>query len=228
MSLITKIKTRLIFHLLKKDIHSKFAQFLISSLMKKNVFEDYKTNNVNLNYVVLYFLEVCKQEQEQKQSYNDFVKYLNYYFYKDEYIENDIDDGKISEVIFKLTDEFKSFVKQLELRDDISKLNLQKKEKQQLTDELDKLSNNNNSLSIEQIEELKKNVNDVLTLENKLTAEHKLIKKLFDFHEAEFLSEYELNKLLSIQDDKERIKSIENKIYEMKDEVRKRLAELEP
>lgn len=27
---------------------------------------------------------------------------------------------------------------------------------------------------------------------------------------------------------KERIKSIENKIYEMKDEVRKRLAELEP
>ena len=127
-----------------------------------------------------------------------------------------------------MTDEFKSFVKQLELRDDISKLNLQNKEKQQLTDELDKLSNNNNSLSIEQIEELKKNVNDVLTLENKLTAEHKLIKKLFDFREAEFLSEYELNKLLSIQDDKERIKSIENKIYEMKDEVRKRLAELEP
>lgn len=226
MSLITKIKTRLIFHLLKKDIHSEFVQFLISSLMKKNVFEDYKTNNVNLNYVALYFLEVCKQEQ--KQSYNDFIKYLNYYFYKDEYIENDIDDGKIPEVIFKLTDEFKSFVKQLELRDDISKLNLQKKEKQQLTDELDKLSNNNNSLSIEQIEELKKNVNDVLTLENKLTAEHKLIKKMFDFHEAEFLSEYELNKLLSIQDDKERIKSIENKIYEMKDEVRKRLAELEP
>ena len=127
-----------------------------------------------------------------------------------------------------MTDEFKSFVKQLELRDDISKLNLQNKEKQQLTDELNKLSNNNNSLSIEQIEELKKNVNDVLTLENKLTAEHKLIKKLFDFPEAEFLSEYELNKLLSIQDDKERIKSIENKIYEMKDEVRKRLAELEP
>ena len=127
-----------------------------------------------------------------------------------------------------MTDEFKSFVKQLELRDDISKLNLQKKEKQQLTDELNKLLNNNNSLSIEQIEELKKNVNDVLTLENKLTAEYKLIKKLFDFHEAEFLSEYELNKLLSIQDDKERIKSIENKIYEMKDEVRKRLAELEP
>ena len=127
-----------------------------------------------------------------------------------------------------MTDEFKSFVKQLELRDDISKLNLQNKEKQQLTDELDKLSNNNNSLSIEQIGELKKNVNDVLTLENKLTAEHKLIKKLFDFHEAEFLSEYELNKLLSIQDDKERIKSIENKIYEMKDEVRKRLAELKP
>lgn len=77
-----------------------------------------------------------------------------------------------------MTDEFKSFVKQLELRDDISKLNLQKKEKQQLTDELDKLSNNNNSLSIEQIEELKKNVNNVLTLENKLTAEHKLIKKI--------------------------------------------------
>lgn len=127
-----------------------------------------------------------------------------------------------------MTDEFKSFVKQLELRDDISKLNLQKKEKQQLIDELNKLLNNNNSLSIEQIEELKKNVNDVLTLENKLTAEHKLIKKLFDFREAEFLSEYELNKLLSIQDDKERIKSIENKIYEMKDEVRKRLAELEP
>ena len=127
-----------------------------------------------------------------------------------------------------MTDEFKSFVKQLELRDDISKLNLQNKEKQQLTDELNKLSNNNNSLSIEQIEELKKNVNDVLTLENKLTAEHKLIKKLFDFHEAEFLSEYELNKILSIQDDKERIESIENKIYEMKDEVRKRLAELEP
>lgn len=194
--------------------------------MKKNVFADYKTNNVNLNYVALYFLEVYKQEQ--KQSYNDFVNYLNYYFYKDEHIENDIDDGKISEITFKLTDEFKSFVEQLELRDDISKLNLQKKEKQQLTDELDKLSNNNNSLSIEQIEELKKNVNDVLTLENKLTAEHKLIKKLFDFREAEFLSEYELNKLLSIQDDKERIKSIENKIYEMKDEVRKRLAELEP
>lgn len=127
-----------------------------------------------------------------------------------------------------MTDEFKSFVKQLELRDDISKLNLQNKEKQQLTDELNKLSNNNNSLSIEQIEELKKNVNDVLTLENKLTAEHKLIKKLFDFHEAEFLSEYELNKILSIQDDKERIESIENKIYEMKDEVRKRLSELEP
>lgn len=127
-----------------------------------------------------------------------------------------------------MTDEFKSFVKQLELRDDISKLNLQEKEKQQLTDELNKLSNNNNSLSIEQIEELKKNVNDVLTLENKLTAEHKLIKKLFDFHEAEFLSEYELNKILSIQDDKERIESIENKIYEMKDEVRKRLSELEP
>ena len=127
-----------------------------------------------------------------------------------------------------MTDEFKSFVKQLELRDDISKLNLQNKEKQQLTDELNKLSNNNNSLSTEQIEELKKNVNDVLTLENKLTAEHKLIKKLFDFHEAEFLSEYELNKILSIQDDKERIESIENKIYEMKDEVRKRLAELEP
>lgn len=105
---------------------------------------------------------------------------------------------------------------------------LQNKEKQQLTDELNKLSNNNNSLSIEQIEELKKNVNDVLTLENKLTAEHKLIKKLFDFHEAEFLSEYELNKILSIQDDKERIESIENKIYEMKDEVRKRLSELEP
>lgn len=80
-----------------------------------------------------------------------------------------------------MTDEFKSFVKQLELQDDISKLNLQNKEKQQLTDELNKLSNNNNSLSIEQIEELKKNVNDVLTLENKLTAEHKLIKKLFDF-----------------------------------------------
>lgn len=58
MSLITKIKTRLIFHLLKKDIHSEFAQFLISSFMKKNVFEDYKTNNVNLNYVPLYFLEV--------------------------------------------------------------------------------------------------------------------------------------------------------------------------
>ena len=58
MSLITKIKTRLIFHLLKKDIHSEFAQFLISSLMKKNVFEDYKTNNVTLNYVALYFLEV--------------------------------------------------------------------------------------------------------------------------------------------------------------------------
>ena len=58
MSLITKIKTRLIFHLLKKDIHSKFAQFLISSFMKKNVFEDYKTNNVNLNYVALYFLEI--------------------------------------------------------------------------------------------------------------------------------------------------------------------------
>ena len=58
MSLITKIKTRLIFHLLKKDIHSEFAQFLISSLMKKNVFEDYKTNNVNLNYVALYFLEL--------------------------------------------------------------------------------------------------------------------------------------------------------------------------
>ena len=58
MSLITKIKTRLIFHLLKKDIHSEFAQFLISSFMKKNVFEDYKTNNVNLNYVALYFLEV--------------------------------------------------------------------------------------------------------------------------------------------------------------------------
>lgn len=127
-----------------------------------------------------------------------------------------------------MTDEFKGFVKQLELRDDISKLNLQNKEKQQLTDELNKLSNNNNSLSIEQIEELKKNVNDVLTLENKLTAEHKLIKKLFDFHEAEFLSEYELNKILSIQDDKERIESIENKIYEMKDEVRKRLSELEP
>ena len=127
-----------------------------------------------------------------------------------------------------MTDEFKSFVKQLELRDDISKLSLQNKEKQQLTDELNKLSNNNNSLSIEQIEELKKNVNDVLTLENKLTAEHKLIKKLFDFHEAEFLSEYELNKILSIQDDKERIESIENKIYEMKDEVRKRLSELEP
>lgn len=127
-----------------------------------------------------------------------------------------------------MTDEFKSFVKQLELRDDISKLNLQNKEKQQLTDELNKLSNNNNSLSIEQIKELKKNVNDVLTLENKLTAEHKLIKKLFDFHEAEFLSEYELNKILSIQDDKERIESIENKIYEMKDEVRKRLSELEP
>lgn len=194
--------------------------------MKKNVFDDYKTNNVNLNYVVLYFLELCKQEQ--KQSYNDFVSYLNYYFYKEEHIENDIDDGKISEFIFKLTDEFKSFVEQLELRDDINKLNLQKKEKQQLTDELDKLSNNNNSLSIEQIEELKKNVNDVLTLENKLTVEHKLIKKLFDFHEAEFLSEYELNKLLSIQDDKERIESIENKIDEMKDEVRKRLAELEP
>lgn len=113
------------------------------------------------------------------------------------------------------------------MRDDISKLNLQKKEKQQLTNELDKLSNNN-SLSIEQIEELKKNVNDVLTLENKLTAEHKLIKKLFDFHEAEFLSEYELNNLLSIQNDKERIKAIENKIDEMKNEVRKRLAELEP
>ena len=58
MSLITKIKTRLIFHLLKKYIHSEFAQFLISSLIKKNVFEDYKTNNVNLNYVALYFLEV--------------------------------------------------------------------------------------------------------------------------------------------------------------------------
>ena len=58
MSLITKIKTRLIFHLLKKDIHSEFVQFLISSLMKKNVFADYKTNNVNLNYVALYFLEV--------------------------------------------------------------------------------------------------------------------------------------------------------------------------
>lgn len=131
---------------------------------------------------------------------------------------------------FVKQDEFKSFVKQLELRDDISKLNLQEKEKQQLTDKLNKLSNNNdnNSLSTEQIEELKKNVNDVLTLENKLTAEHKLIKKLFDFHEAEFLSEYELNRLLSIQNDKERIKAIENKIYEMKDEVRKRLAELEP
>jgi len=50
---------------------------------------------------------------------------------------------------------------------------------------------------------------------------------LFDFHDAEFLSEYELNRLLSIQNDKERIKAIENKIYEMKDEVRKRLAELE-
>lgn len=228
MSLIVKIKTKLIFHLLKKDIHSEFAKFLISSLMKQSVFNDYTTNNVNLNYVALYFLEVCKQEQ--KQSYNDFVSYLNYYFYKDEHIENDIDDGRISEVIFKLTDDFKNFVEQLELRDDISKLNLQEKEKQQLTDKLNKLSNNNdnNSLSTEQIEELKKNVNDVLTLENKLTAEHKLIKKLFDFHEAEFLSEYELNKLLSIQNDKERIKAIENKIYEMKDEVRKRLAELEP
>lgn len=228
MSLIVKIKTKLIFHLLKKDIHSEFAKFLISSLMKQSVFNDYTTNNVNLNYVALYFLEVCKQEQ--KQSYNDFVSYLNYYFYKDEHIENDIDDGRISEVIFKLTDDFKNFVEQLELRDDISKLNLQKKEKQQLTDKLNKLSNNNdnNSLSTEQIEELKKNVNDVLTLENKLTAEHKLIKKLFDFHEAEFLSEYELNRLLSIQNDKERIKAIENKIYEMKDEVRKRLAELEP
>jgi hypothetical protein len=222
MSLIVKIKTKLIFHLLKKDIHSEFAKFLISSLMKQSVFNDYTTNNVNLNYVALYFLE--------KQSYNDFVSYLNYYFYKDEHIENDIDDGRISEVIFKLTDDFKNFVEQLELRDDISKLNLQKKEKQQLTDKLNKLSNNNdnNSLSTEQIEELKKNVNDVLTLENKLTAEHKLIKKLFDFHEAEFLSEYELNRLLSIQNDKERIKAIENKIYEMKDEVRKRLAELEP
>lgn len=228
MSLIVKIKTKLIFHLLKKDIHSEFAKFLISSLMKQSVFNDYTTNNVNLNYVALYFLEVCKQEQ--KQSYNDFVSYLNYYFYKDEHIENDIDDGRISEVIFKLTDDFKNFVEQLELRDDISKLNLQKKEKQQLTDKLNKLLNNNdnNSLSTEQIEELKKNVNDVLTLENKLTAEHKLIKKLFDFHEAEFLSEYELNRLLSIQNDKERIKAIENKIYEMKDEVRKRLAELEP
>lgn len=222
MSLIVKIKTKLIFHLLKKDIHSEFAKFLISSLMKQSVFNDYTTNNVNLNYVALYFLE--------KQSYNDFVSYLNYYFYKDEHIENDIDDGRISEVIFKLTDDFKNFVEQLELRDDISKLNLQKKEKQQLTDKLNKLSNNNdnNSLSTEQIEELKKNVNDVLTLENKLTAEHKLIKKLFDFHEAEFLSEYELNRLLSIQNDKERIKAIENKIYEMKDEVRKRLSELEP
>lgn len=228
MSLIVKIKTKLIFHLLKKDIHSEFAKFLISSLMKQSVFNDYTTNNVNLNYVALYFLEVCKQEQ--KQSYNDFVSYLNYYFYKDEHIENDIDDGRISEVIFKLTDDFKNFVEQLELRNDISKLNLQKKEKQQLTDKLNKLSNNNdnNSLSTEQIEELKKNVNDVLTLENKLTAEHKLIKKLFDFHEAEFLSEYELNRLLSIQNDKERIKAIENKIYEMKDEVRKRLSELEP
>ena len=228
MSLIVKIKTKLIFHLLKKDIHSEFAKFLISSLMKQSVFNDYTTDNVNLNYVALYFLEVCKQEQ--KQSYNDFVSYLNYYFYKDEHIENDIDDGRISEVIFKLTDDFKNFVEQLELRNDISKLNLQKKEKQQLTDKLNKLSNNNdnNSLSTEQIEELKKNVNDVLTLENKLTAEHKLIKKLFDFHEAEFLSEYELNRLLSIQNDKERIKAIENKIYEMKDEVRKRLAELEP
>ena len=224
MSLIVKIKTKLIFHLLKKDIHSEFAIFLISSLIQQNVLNDYTTNNVNLNYVALYFLEVCKQEQ----SYNDFVSYLNYYFYEDEYIKDDIDDGKISEIAFKLTDEFKKFVEQLELRDDISKLNLQKKEKQQLTDELDKLSNNNNSLSIEQIEELKKNVNDVLILENKLTAEHKLIKKLFDFHEVEFLSEYDLNKLLSIQDDKERITAIENKIYEMKDEVRKRLAELEP
>ena len=163
MSLITKIKTRLIFHLLKKDIHSEFAQFLISSLMKKNVFEYYKTNNVNLNYVALYFLEVCKQEQEQ--SYNDFVSYLNRYFYKNESIKNNIDDSIFSEITFELTDEFKGFIEQLELRDDISKLKLQKKEKQQLTDELNKLSNNNNSLSIEQIEELKKNVNDVLTLE---------------------------------------------------------------
>ena len=146
MSLIVKIKTKLIFHLLKKDIHSEFAKFLISSLMKQSVFNDYTTNNVNLNYVALYFLE--------KQSYNDFVSYLNYYFYKDEHIENDIDDGRISEVIFKLTDDFKNFVEQLELRDDISKLNLQKKEKQQLTDKLNKLSNNNdnNSLSTEQIE----------------------------------------------------------------------------
>lgn len=62
MSLIVKIKTKLIFYLLKKDIHNEFAKFLISSLMKQSVFNDYTTNNVNLNYVALYFLEVCKQE----------------------------------------------------------------------------------------------------------------------------------------------------------------------
>lgn len=65
MSLITKIKTRLIFHLLKKDIHSEFAQFLISSLMKKmflRITKQTMSISIMLHYIFLRYVNKNKNK----------------------------------------------------------------------------------------------------------------------------------------------------------------------